>query len=202
MMKALTTRLGLLLAAIAPLAFAQAANAAYYVPPSNSAATQYTEAFPTAGGDQDAEAGGAHRHHSPAKVLGSRNAQKLESQGPQGQAVADIAAETAPPPPASTATTHDGGQSQSKVGSQPAKSRSGSEAQRQDSAVSGPPARGQRQTPAAEPDGSSGLGEVIGQATGASSSGGLGILLPLVLLGTVVWCVAFLSSKRRRKPAA
>ena len=49
------------------------------------------------------------------------------------------------------------------------------------------------------PDGSSGLGAVLGQATGSSDSGQLGLLLPLIVLATIAWSVAYLV-RRRRQP--
>ena len=67
------------------------------VPPSNSAATQYTEAFPTSGGDKKTDQA---RHRSPSKVLGAKNAHRLDKQGPDGAAAAAVAAATAPSPPA------------------------------------------------------------------------------------------------------
>ena len=47
-------------------------------------------------------------------------------------------------------------------------------------------------------DGSSGLGEVLGQATG-SSSGQLGLLLPLVIIATAAWACAFFWRQRVRR---
>jgi hypothetical protein len=38
---------------------------------------------------------------------------------------------------------------------------------------------------------------VLGQATGSSSSGGIGFLLPLIVLASVVWAVAFFLRRRR-----
>jgi hypothetical protein len=199
-MKALRTRLFLLAATAALFALPQTASADYYVPPSNSAATQYTESFPTAGGERDAENGNS-KHHSPAKVLGGRNAQRLESQGPEGDAVAEIAAETAPAETAVTTAATES--SKSHAGHGAAKPQTNSKARHPKS--SGTPQQtdhNPQSLVAAEPSGSSGLLEVIGQATGSSSSGGLGLLLPLVLLGTVAWAIAYVSSKRRKKPAA
>lgn len=200
-MKALRTRTSLLAAAVAILALPQAASAAYYVPPSNSAATQYTETFPTAGGDQDAENGATKHHHSPAKVLGSRNAQRLESQGPEGHAVAEIAAETAPAGNVVTTQATESPPGAAHHG--PAKPQAKSKPHHPQSTNTPlQPPREPQSLHSAEPSGASGLGEVIAQATGSSSSGGLGLLLPLVLLGTVAWSVAYVSSKRRKKPAA
>ena len=60
------------------------------VPPGNSAATQYTEAFPTAGGN--AKADGRERNGgSPTQRSSARsNAHKLESKGPVGEEVATL----------------------------------------------------------------------------------------------------------------
>ena len=52
------------------------------------------------------------------------------------------------------------------------------------------------------PAGSSGLGEVIGQATGSSSSGQLGLLLPLLILAVATWAVAYVLRQRRGHPVA
>jgi hypothetical protein len=94
-MRALRQIVGLA-AAIGVVALPAVATARpqHVVPPGNSAVIQYTETFPTAGGD-------ARPHHradrSPADVLGPRKAHKLASEGTDGQAVAVVAAETAPP---------------------------------------------------------------------------------------------------------
>ncbi|HEU4736290.1 MAG TPA: hypothetical protein VFS48_04595, partial [Solirubrobacterales bacterium] len=47
------------------------------------------------------------------------------------------------------------------------------------------------------PDGSSGFGEVLAEATG-SSSGETGLLLPLTILATAAWALAFLWRQRNR----
>jgi hypothetical protein len=170
------------------------------VPPENSAATQYTEAVPTAGGDK--EAGGGHKP-SPARVLGSKNAHKLQSQGEDGREVAQIAAETAPettPPAESTqpshaAAQHEGGaQDDGNGGGGGAGKEQGTAKHRQ----SGPPVAPPAEPIASElPDGSSGLGEVIGEATGSSSSGGIGLLLPLAIVAAIAWALAYLWQQRR-----
>src|SRR5262245_20501085 len=65
------------------------------VPPENSAVNQYTEAFPTAGGDREAH-GQRGKNLSPGKVIGAANAKKLNEQGAAGRATAKLAADTAP----------------------------------------------------------------------------------------------------------
>jgi hypothetical protein len=78
--------LGALLVALAAPAYA---GAEYYVPPGNSAANQYTETLPSAGGDS----GGKKKDKAtPAATLGAGNAKKLEDQGPSGKAAAQLPA--------------------------------------------------------------------------------------------------------------
>jgi hypothetical protein len=161
------------LALLVPLALAGSSAAAGQrpvVPPENSAATQYTEAYPTAGGDSTPHGSS----HSPGRVLGRRDAKQLEAAGPEGKAAAEVAAATAPsaaaPPRRAPGSKRPGGS-----GASP---RAGA-------------ARGGGQ------DGSSGLGEVLGQATGASS-GGMGVLLPLIVLGALAWSGAYAWRRRRR----
>jgi hypothetical protein len=150
------------------------------VPPGNPAAVQYTEAIPTAGGQQDAENGKKPGNRQPSQVLGDRNAQRLESQGEAGREAAEAAAETAPAQSAAgSAGTGGGG---GKVGG------TGSEADAQKSAADG----------AGDPGGS-GLGEVVGQASGASSLDASSLLLPLAILGVFIWSLAYLL-RRRKNP--
>lgn len=171
------------------------------VPPSNSAAAQYTEAFPTSGGDKKTDQ--AAHHRSPVKVLGSHKAKKLEKQGPEGKAAAEVAAATAPtsiatPQPAHAPSTpsnggggHNGGPGRSGGGG----GASGAQ-QRSDVASAG----GASRSPGSEQDqgGSSGIGAAIGQATGLSSPGPSGPLLPLVILATVLWSLVYLWRQRRQ----
>jgi len=173
-------RIGLtLLPLIAMLAIPVHAPAAYLVPPENSAATQYTEAYPTAGGNRNIEAT-ERRNRSPEEVLGGDKARKLESQGPAGEAAAELAAATAPiaagvSSPAS-GDRRDGGA---------------------DGAAGAEPGR----DAAAASEGSSPLGEVIGEATGSSSDGGMGLLLPLAIVAAIVWAMAYLWRDRKRQTA-
>lgn len=50
---------------------------------------------------------------------------------------------------------------------------------------------------AAQPGGSSGLSEVLGQATGSSSSGEMGLLLPLVIVAAILGAVVYAIARRR-----
>ena len=179
-MKALRTGLGLLSAAIAIFALPSAAIAQPLVPPGNSAVNQYTETFPTAGGNRDAEEGSDKGDRSPAKVLGARDARRLEARGPQGRAAAVLAAATAP----------------SVSGAGGAKGDAGTPDRRAGHAGDG---AGGARSLASLPSGSSGLGEVIAQATGSSTSGRLGALLPLLIVAVIGWSLAYLW-RQRKKP--
>jgi hypothetical protein len=203
-MKTPTIRLALSLAAGAAL-FATPALAAgveeAVVPPSNSAATQYTEAFPTSSGDKKTDQ--ATHHSSPDKVLGSHNTKKLEEQGPEGKAAAETAAATAPAPietpapaPVPKPTAHgngngNGGGDGNKGKSSPSAPRHQGKTGNSGKTVLAP-------APAPEPAGSSGAGSAIGQATGLSTSGQSGILLPLVILATILWSLVYLWRQRRQ----
>ncbi len=163
------------------------------VPPSNSAATQYTETFPTSGGDKKTDKDPNQR--SPSHVLGSNNARKLEKQGPAGQAAAEAAAATAPSavePKTTTTAPADRGAGGSGSGGKGGKSK-GTAAIGQATAVghSAPP-------PVVQPSGSSGIGSAIEQATGLSTSGQSGTLLPLVIIATILFSIAYLWRQRQR----
>lgn len=163
-MKTLKTQLGMI-AAVALLAVPSAATARSLVPPGNSAVNQYTETFPTAGGAATTKKRGKRVNRSPAKVLGSDNAHRLEAAAPQGDEIATVVAATAP------------------------------EATKSDRAPrAGPSPRGEG------PDGSTGLGEVVAQATGSSDSGEMGLLLPLLILGAFA-CAAIYFWRQRRRAA-
>jgi hypothetical protein len=198
-MKMPRTRLGLASATIAIFALPQVALAEYYVPPSNSAATQYTEAFPTAGGQKQVGKGG-HRG-GPSAVLGSRNAHRLDAHGPEGQATAEVAAETAPTTSESASVE---AQQPGDEGHEPAGNGGAGAATEQ--ATGGGPQGDAANRPVGEAPGlsatagSSGLGSVFSQATGTSSSGDLGILLPLAILAALAWSIAY-AVRRRKRPA-
>jgi len=201
-MKALTTGIGFVaaLALALPASAAAAEETGSVVPPENSAATQYTEAVPTAGGDSTS--GGGHKRASPAKVLGSKNAHKLESQGRDGREVARMVTETAPQTsaPAATAPPQRGGNSSTGKGHGKAGGGNGnSPGQAQRRRQVEPPSAKPPTVATDLPSGSSGLGEIVAEATGSSSSGQLGALLPLAILAAIAWSLAFFW--RQRRPA-
>jgi hypothetical protein len=182
------TAIGLLATAIAVSALPAGAAAEYYVPPSNSAATQYTETFPTAGGHRDSEQKGKGKR-SPADVLGERKVRRLREQGAEGREIAEVVAATAPaaatvPQPETGAAPEgeqrDGGDRDGESRERPA-----------DDTLAGTGG-------GTGPSGSSGLGEVLGQATGVSDAGELGLLLPLALAAAAAWALAFFLRKRNR----
>jgi len=186
--------------AIAIVALPSDAAAQPIVPPGNSAATQYTQAFPTAGGEQ--KAGGHKGKRTPVKVLGERNTRRLEAKGPQGRALATFAAETSPAPVA--ASDRSGTGSATGGGNTKHEGHGANRKGRYAGSGHGGGAGGARGAAgdsgarAALSNGSSGLGEVIGQAIGSSSSGQIGLLLPLVVIGIVLWSLAFLWRQKRR----
>lgn len=186
-------------AATALCALPGTAAAASLVPPGNSAANQYTETFPTAGGNAEAKGKGKA---TPGEVLGAGNTRKLDSKGKQGQETAAVVAATAPPSATGSAGSAETGGGSSEggeaAGGSGGKGGSGGTRAGAGGSATGAPAKTSDGTATADADGSSGFGEVLGQATGSSSSGGIGLLLPLIVLGSVAWAVAFFVRRRRR----
>jgi len=168
-------------ASIAILALPGIAHAEYLVPPDNSAATQYTESVPTAGGHRNTELDSDGARRAPSRVLGKRNSARLEAQGRSGEEAAEFAAETAPP--VVVAEERSAGSPNTDGG-------------RQDDGEDGAAGAG---TGGDGPGGKSALGEVAGQATGAAS-GELGLWLPLAMLATALWAAAV--ALQRRRPVA
>ncbi len=197
------TRLCLLVAAMALAAMPASAAAEAYVPPGNSAATQYTEAVPTAGGPKTTNNSKHGQSRSPDKVLGAHKTAKLDAQGPQGKAAAEVAALTAPSTvgakaEATAASGHGtpgakGGQAGSGGVQADGGSNSGDLSQSVHSASPGHPAR-------AGSGGSPAIGEVASQATG-SSSGQPGVWLPLLIAAVVIWSGAYVLRRQRKRPA-
>jgi hypothetical protein len=162
-------RIGLLLAAVAVIGLLpSAALAQRVVPPGNSGINQYQETLPGPGGNELP----AKKQRSPKQVLGARNAQRLEHLGPAGRAAAALAAATTP----ERSGVHDRGVGGGGVGSG---------------------GGGGRTVSADQPSGSSGLGEVLGQATGSTSSGKMGLFLPLAIVATLFGAIAYAARRRR-----
>lgn len=175
--------LAVLGALLAGLFLPGTALAEYYVPPGNSAANQYTESLPGAGGESGGKRGDTIQ--SPEQSLGKRNAQRLEAQGPAGRAAAQLAAETAPPQSLVLAAAAQGNSNGS--GGDSRQQGPGKPSQGNGAGSTSPAAA----SSAGQPSGSSGLGEVLAQATGSSDDGNLGLWLPIVILATVAGSIAY-----------
>jgi hypothetical protein len=181
--------------ALAPAATAQEAEEA--VPPGNSAVNQYTEPFPSAGGERDVHEQEG-RQGSPRKVLGPRNARRLEREGGAGRALARLTAETAPPP---SAGSDEAGQTETATGPGGGNGGQGGDEGGREIGSQNSTARGGEQgVEIADVSGSSGLGAVLARAIGVSPSGVGGLLLPLLILTTLVWAIAY--AFRQRQTAA
>jgi hypothetical protein len=198
-------------AVFAFVALPSAAGAESVVPPGNSAATQYTETFPTPGGNAEVNStinggggGGSSKgsHRSPEKVLGSDTARHLEEHGEEGEAVADLATEAAP----AAVSRGDSGSGGAGKGE-----RSGKGAKKKKRGAGKPvpkvalsDGRVVYRAPATVvvvPKGSSGVSGVLSHATG-SSSGEMGVFLPLVLLAAPLCALLYLWRRRRPGQAA
>ena len=157
-----------------PVAVPAGAQAEAVVPPGNSAANQYTETAPGAGGEQLPPGG---HTPSPVKTLGTGTAEKLDELGPAGRATAALAAAGAP---------RRSGRDSDGIHGNGEKSGSGG---------AGEGRGGKGDT---GPAGSSGLGRVLGQATGLSSAGSQSGLLLLAFLATGLWSIVYLWRRRGR----
>jgi hypothetical protein len=168
------------------------AAADYYVPPGNSAVNQYTESFPGAGGETS---GKNKKDAVPAETIGAGNAKKLEEKGVNGREAAEVAAETAPPADLYAPANDESSQ---KPGKQP---HGGSNTGGGSADVGGNSGGGQQSTgtQVSQPSGSSGLGSVLGQATG--TGGDIGLWLPLAIVLTVIGALAYRLRHRPQQPA-
>ncbi|MGE0068515.1 MAG: hypothetical protein AB7T48_14310 [Solirubrobacterales bacterium] len=168
------------------------AIADYYIPPGNSAVNQYTESFPGAGGETG---GDEKKEATPAKTLGAGNAKQLEQKGQAGKEAAEVAAETAPPAdlyapePAGKATKAGGGRDKQESGGNGGGNAGGGQG------GSGPGG-----TQVSQPSGSSGLGSVLGEATGTAAGGNIGLWLPLAILATLAGTIVYRLRLRHHHP--
>jgi hypothetical protein len=189
-MRARGTRFAVL-TALAGFALASSAKAEYLVPPGNSAVNQYTETIPTAGGRGNVEKSHGE-NRPPEQVIGPRGTEQLREQGQDGRDLTEFVAETAP----ATVRADEGADraERGRTGSDRPGSDSGRVAGRESGGQSGPAG----EVDPAGADGSSALAEVAGEATG-TSSGQLGLLLPLALMAIAVWALAH-RLRRHRDP--
>lgn len=182
--------------ALAAIALPASAAAETIVPPENSAVAQYTESFPTAGGQTDGN-GPTRRDASPAKVLGAHNAERLGRRGPDGRAVAELAAETAPSPVPAPLPDARGGSGSGGGGGVAAigAGRPGGASPADRSGVAH--SRGGATFDVSETKGSSGPGTVLSAALG-DRPGGIGLLLPFLLMLAFVASLTFAIRQRHR----
>jgi hypothetical protein len=177
-----------LLVALAATAVPSAAMArgTTVAPPGNSAVNQYLENVPTAGGSRPANTihvgggvgGGSGGSGGGSSSAVSSNTQRaLARQGGDGVAAAALARATAP---AVAASTGHGAASTAGAGSTSASSGSRSTA--------GSPSG----------SGSSAVGTLVNALTGGSSQGGLGPVLPVILVAAAIAAVALGAVRRRR----
>lgn len=177
------------------------------LPPGNSAVNQYTQTLPTPKGNVSVEGDSIGQ---PNKVLGHKNTKKLDQEGEDGRAAAELAAATSPSPDNGNGSPTDkGGSGDDKEGSKNNGGGSGAGNGGNGSGNGGNGGSGggsgsgsgggNATTPinTSASQGSSGLGTVLGQATGSSTSGGLGLLMPLAIVLGLIWCMVYLWRQRQ-----
>jgi hypothetical protein len=206
-MRVLKTVVGVTALACA-LALPAMASADAILPPGNSAATQYTETFPTSSGNAvvngalggGGQNGGGGKTRPPKQVLGAETTETLESHGEEGRTIAALAAEAAPPSadsgqaPAHQGNGHANGGAKSN-GSGEDSSGGGNQSSTGPTAPSGP---GLSETASS---GDSAFGQVLSQAT-ASSSGTMGFFLPLAIVLALIWAIAYVWRRHQPSQAA
>jgi hypothetical protein len=186
---------------VAALLAAPAAIGAPIVPPGNSAVNQYTQTIPTSRGNKEVRQKG---HRSPSKTLGKKASHKLQKQGKDGKAAAELAAAGTPAAAAGGGSGSGGGGGAGNGG--PGGSNGSPQGGgAQGGAGAGAGAQGLTGAAAAKAvadadDGKSGFNQVVRELTGTSSSGDLGLMLPLAIIAAAVWCGAYFW--RHRRPAA
>lgn len=162
------------------------------IPPGNSAVNQYTESIPTSRGGKDAE---QRRERSPKQVLGSKNAKRLESHGADGREAAEVAAETAPVAGAEQEVDVEAEADEEEAS--PGGTGDGAGGRGGETPPRNPRPTTAQTVNVEEPEGSSGLGEVLAGATGSTDSGETGPLLPLLILLALAGSIAYALRQRR-----
>jgi hypothetical protein len=153
------------------------------VPPGNSAATQYAETLPGAGGEEAPEKDGDGEKATDQEGKGGESsvpastAAELEELGPEGEAALNLANEGAPKQAKHQKKKEGGGAANPGSPGGPASGSGGSSSS----------------------GGSSAVGEVLGGAAG-TSGGGLGFLQPLILAAVLIGAGAYLMRRRRTGP--
>lgn len=201
-MKKATTILLALVTSVALLALPAAAGAEYFIPDGNSAVNQYTEGVPSGGGEKSTK-GAGDKPVRPGKTLGAENTEKLEQAGGQeGREAAEVAAETAPPDVVAEyeQEQHPIGQQAGNGKDQSGDKGNGKDKPGEDTSVN--TEDNALVTPASNgdgPGGSGAVGEIASAATGGSD-GGVGLLLPLVIVAALAWGIGYAWRKRDSDP--
>jgi hypothetical protein len=191
-----------LVTSVALLALPASAGAEYFIPDGNSAVNQYTEGVPSGGGEKSTK-GAGEKPVKPGKAIGVENTEKLEQAGGQeGREVAEVAAETAPPHIVAVeqeqqgASKQDNGEDQAGKGNDKGQRDDNGSTNTKDNELVAPASSSGN-----GPSGSGGVGEIVSAATGGSD-GGIGLLLPLVIVAALAWGIFFAWRKRDSEPAA
>lgn len=199
MKKALTILLALA-TSVALLALPAGASAEFFIPDGNSAVNQYTEGVPSGGGEKSTK-GAGEKPVKPGQAIGAENTKKLEQAGGQeGREVAEVAAETAPPDIVAieeeqTGGKQNDGEDQGNPGNNSGKGAKGNGEPDGETTAALTPTSGDG------PNGSGGVGEIVSAATGGSA-GGIGLLLPLVIVAAIAWGIFYAWRKRDTDPTA
>jgi hypothetical protein len=180
------------------------ASAGALVPPGNSAVNQYTETFPTSEGEEQSSLE-KEKGVTPGQVLGAGKAHQLEDKGAAGKAVAQFTAETAP------SSSSDSGDGESTAGGNGSGDGNGKGKTPQKQGGKGPDGNGEEGESSggggaantgsggsSGSSGSSGFGEIVSQATG-TSSGSVGLWLPLILIAVIAWSAVYAWRNRQQR---
>lgn len=174
-------QISILLSIAGLLAVPAAATAAQgNIPPGNSGGNQYTEGIPGPGGNQRTHGGGGGQNGQGSSPLSPSARQALAGRGALGERVAALAA--------ATGTGHrvGGGQTAGAAGKGAAGKGAGGKGQSKggNGAASGG-------------NGDSGLLSAVKHAVGDEDSGGMGIVLPLIIGLSLLGALAIVLARRR-----
>ncbi len=166
--------------ASAAQAAARPGHPKYLAPPGNSALSQYLEVVPSAGGAAPPRTG------AKPTVLSAGQRRRLDQLGAPGRTLESVVAATSIPlPVASSGRAPRGhGKRRGRSGASPGRG-SGAGSTIASGIDGAPPVSGR-----------SPVGEVLSAATGHEVGGGLGILLPALVLGAIV--IVLIAVVRRR----
>jgi hypothetical protein len=175
-----------------------------HVPPGLSGANQYTETLPGPGGDEPTSSSGKAAG-KPEETLGKADTERMEAQGPEGRAAAELAAQTAPEataesaPSPTTEPSHHSKRSKASKQKHGSKQKSGSKKKRTSHAKNNAAATS-KSFEQAGPSGSSGVEQVAASLAGSSDSGGMGPLLPILIGLAAIFAIGYLIRNRSLRP--